>query len=468
MSLIPGVSINPKQNAITGDINQCLLILEKLRTISGNEQLDYLKNNKNDLLKQILYYTYNPHLKYKIDEGKYDKIYVEQPTECNNLSLQDWKCFTNLLDKLSNIKSAKDEEVFKIKQFIYKYTQCDFLKQVLFKDLRLNMSVIKFKKVWNDFIEENLNYPYMGCRSFNKKNLAGIIYPAYAQTKMDGSFCNVIVDMDNKTVEYISRQSKPQPMQGCFLDRFCDNWVGDVHFTNKFVLTGEVLVWDNNKNRPLPRKLSNGILRREDKTQDELDRIHFVCWDFIPYKNFVEKKWDVPYKDRYTWLKTRLGEFMGKLHIVNTWVVNNIDEAMAKFEEQYALGEEGIVLKSFNQIWQNGKPVGQVKIKAEKDCELQMVDFMEGKGNYSGMCGAIRCISNDGKLEVNVKPRTPADAKVLWDNQDQYKNKILTVKFNEVIQSDTKDCKSLYLPVFVEIRNDKDVADSVDYIISME
>ena len=224
------------------------------------------------------------------------------------------------------------------------------------------------------------------------------------------------------------------------------------------------MVWDNKNNRPLPRKLSNGIVRREDKTQDELDRIHFTCWDFVPYENFIAKKWNVPYKDRYLWLKTRLNNFMDKLHIVNTWEVNNVQEAMERFNEEYTKGEEGVVIKSFNQIWQDGKPVGQVKIKAEKDCDLQMIEFLEGKGLYEGRCGSIRCITCDNKLEVMVKPRTPDDASEIWDNQEKYLNKILTVKYNEKIESDTKDKPSLYLPVFVEIRNDKIVADKFEDI----
>lgn len=449
-------------------MNEILKQLEGLRQLSGNAQIEYLESVKNPRLKEILEYCYDTHRKYKIDEGKYDKVSTRSllMKEVNKplITEQDWYKFKTILDNLSEIKSANDLVVTSVKDFIESFTEeehCKFFKMVLFKDLRLNMNTKKFQKVWPDFC---VLYPYMGCRPFNMKNLEAVEYPAYAQTKMDGTFCNVIIDTINKTVEYSSRQSKPQPMKGCFLDKFCDNWIGDSHFTDKFVLTGEVLIWDTLNNKPLPRKLSNGILRREDKTQEELDRIHFTCWDFVPYEKFIEKKWDVPYKDRYQWLKTRLNSFMGKLHIVNTWEVNNVQEAMERFNEEYAKGEEGVVIKSFNQIWQDGKPVGQVKIKAEKDCDLQMIEFLEGKGLYEGRCGSIRCITCDNKLEVMVKPRTPEDAREIWDNQEKYLNKILTVKYNEKIESDTKDKPSLYLPVFVEIRNDKVVADKFEDI----
>lgn len=442
-----------------------LLALEELRTLSGNAQIECLQHLSKETprLREVLEYTLDTHKMYKITELKYDKVIVPPMLLMQKKPLDEhaWEVFTSKLDYLAELKSAKNDDVADIKQFIEASEEKEFLKMVLYKDLRLGMDAKKCQKVWADFL---FKYPYMGCQGFKVERLYKINYPAYAQTKMDGTFCNVIVDTEKKTVEYVSRQSKPQPMRGCFLDNFCDNWVGDSLFTHKFVLTGEVLVWDDETNKPLPRKLSNGILRRNNKTPEELDRIHFTCWDFIPYENFLAKRWEVPYVDRYSWLKKHLDGFMEKLHVVNTWVVNNVEEAMAKYDEQYILGEEGVVIKSFKQIWQDGKPSGQVKIKAEKDCELRMLSFQEGKGQYQGMCGNIYCESEDGLLGVFVKPRTPADAQDIWDNQDKYKHKILTVKFNEVIYSDTKEKPSLYLPVFVEVREDKNIADSFETI----
>ena len=127
--------------------------LEKIRQYSGNMQIAVLQQYKSDLLKQVLEYTYNPHKKYKIDEGKFDKIQVSVNTE-KELTKHDWEHYTELLDELSELKSAKDEHVYKIKNFIHSFKEQDFLKMVLFKDLRLNMNLKKFQKVWSDFCVE--------------------------------------------------------------------------------------------------------------------------------------------------------------------------------------------------------------------------------------------------------------------------------------------------------------------------
>lgn len=434
--------------------------LKDLRTLSGNAQLSYLNGIKSDLLRDILDYTYNTKKKYKIDEGKFNKFY-ESKFGDNDFTEDTWKIFKyTILDHLADIKSAKDSDVQELCEYLYNFNEetQNFLKMVIFKDLRLGLNVKKIQKIWPDFC---VTYPYMGCQSFKRERINKIVYPAYAQTKMDGSFCNVIV---GENVEYFSRQSKPQKMEGTLDDEFLK-----MNLPEKYVFTGEALVWDEDRIKPLPRKIGNGILRREDKTDDEKDRIFFVCWDCLPYKNFVEKTYNVPYIERFEKLCHLFEQSNSdKLRTVNTWVVNNAQEAMDKFQEQYELGEEGVVIKAFNQIWVDGKPSGQVKIKAEKSCELRMIDFQEGKGMYSNMCGNIHCISEDNLLEVFVKPRTPKDAIELWNNQDKYKDKILEVKFNEVIYSETKDKPSLYLPVFVEIRDDKDIADTLEYIENLE
>ena len=55
-------------------MREIIEILENLRNLSGNEQLDYLKSNKdNKILKEVLQYTYNPDLKYNISEAKLQK-----------------------------------------------------------------------------------------------------------------------------------------------------------------------------------------------------------------------------------------------------------------------------------------------------------------------------------------------------------------------------------------------------------
>lgn len=428
-------------------------VINNLRELSGNSAIDYLKENKDiKYLRDVLFYTYNPDYKYGIKEDKYNKIEAVDGI----LNLSDDKLISSFLmelDRLAGGKSAKDKDVLAIKTFIENSKYPDLLRGILFKDLRIGMDIKTLNKVWNDFY---FKYPYMGCKVFTMDNLKKIKYPALAQTKLDGLFCNAIVDPINKKVEYISRQGKPLNIIGSL-----DEELLQLKSSKKFVLNGEILCVDPNTNKPYPREISNGIIRRDTKTKDELNSIIIVCWDIIPYDNFVQGKFEVPYEKRFELLK-HICKDCTKVKYVNTYEIENIDSAMQLFNKLYSQGEEGIVVKNKDGIWKDGKPAWQVKVKNVSECDLRAVGFEEGSGAYSGMCGTIICESEDKLLKVGIKPRTPIQAEDVWQNQSKYLNKILTVKYNSKIKRQDSDIYSLFLPVFVEWRDlDKTTADKL-------
>jgi ATP-dependent DNA ligase len=92
------------------------------------------------------------------------------------------------------------------------------------------------------------------------------------------------------------------------------------------------------------------------------------------------------------------------------------------------------------------------------ECDLKIVAVEEGKGKATGMLGAIICESADGIVKVNVGSGfNDAQRKQYW--KENLVDKIVAVKYNARIKNKQGE-ESLFLPVFVEIRDDKDVADS--------
>ena len=448
-------------------MKQVLEIIEKLRELSGNEQLEFLKQNSdNKLLREVLEYTYNPDKMYKINEAKLLKAFqgpflktdLKDGVLCE-MDINIWDRYKKCLDELILKKGVKDSDISSLVREIFLplcSNSLDLAKGILLKDLRLGLNIKTLNKVWKDFY---FRYPYMGAKTFSMDNLKKVKMPCIGQLKADGLFCNAIVDPINQTVEYRSRQGKPLNIQGSLEESLLK-----IRANQKFVITGELLCLDKN-NKPLPREISNGIIRRDNKTQDELDSIVLLCWDFVPYDNFVEGIWEVPYENRLGTL-FRMTEMAGdRVRVIDTFSVNDIDGAMKLFNDLYSKGEEGIIVKENDLIWKDGKPKGCVKIKNESECDLQAVGFEEGSGAYTGMCGTINCVSADKQLVVGVKPRTPESAQEIWNNQDKYINQILTVKYNAKIKDKNKDTWSLFLPVFVEWRiGEKDIADKLDDI----
>lgn len=442
-------------------------IIENLRKLSGNAQLDYLLEHKdNETLREVLLYTYDTSKKYKLQEASINKalknykrqVRLSEVIIYQNVDNSCWQKFKARLDWLSNAKGVKDCEIEAlVKEFydIYKEDELEYLfKGVLLKDLRINMGIKSFQKVWADFC---FTYPYLGCKPYSDKNLDRMTYPAIVQTKMDGLFCNAIVKVGD-SVKYVSRQGKPMTIQGSL-----DNILLNIKFNEDFVLNGEILATDSN-GKILERSISNGIIRRDEKTKDELNRIIYKVWDIIPYKDFLNKEWKIPYKKRLEILNMVASSSNSKIQVVDTYSANNKEEVLELFNKKYSEGEEGVVVKTTDGVWKDGKPWWQVKVKSEKDCDLRILDFVEGKGTYAGLCGSMRCVSEDRKLEVYVKPRTPDIAKEIWDNRDYYLDKIVSVKYNEKIERKDTNTISLFLPVFIEIRDDKIIADNLGEI----
>jgi len=133
-------------------MQQVFKIIEELRNLSGNAQLEHLSKHKsNDLLKEILIYTYDCNKVYKLNEAKllkgfekYDRqLRMSDIVSYQNVDNSCWLKFKSSLDWLSKAKGVKECEIDElIKTFydVYDRKQLDVLfKGVLLKDLRINM-----------------------------------------------------------------------------------------------------------------------------------------------------------------------------------------------------------------------------------------------------------------------------------------------------------------------------------------
>jgi ATP-dependent DNA ligase len=140
--------------------------------------------------------------------------------------------------------------------------------------------------------------------------------------------------------------------------------------------------------------------------------------------------------------------------------VGTPDEARETFDSYLAEGQEGIILKDLNGVWEDKRAKHQIKFKGELECELRVVGIQPGTGKYSGMLGALICESEDGVVKADVGSGFKDDQRV---DADFYLDKIVSVKYNARIKNKQGE-ESLFLPVFIEVRGDKDIADRADQI----
>jgi DNA ligase-1 len=94
---------------------------------------------------------------------------------------------------------------------------------------------------------------------------------------------------------------------------------------------------------------------------------------------------------------------------------------------------------------------------------LLCIGVTEGNGKYKGLVGSLDCVSACLNLKVSVGSGLTDEMRS--GDFKEYIGKIITVKYNEKITKKDSDEVSLFLPRFLEIRIDKDTADTLDRIL---
>lgn len=327
------------------------------------------------------------------------------------------------------------------------------IERIIQKDLKCGVSISTANAVWTGLVND---YPVMLCSQFEQKLVDKVQFPALVQTKMDGMRFNAIV-RDGK-VEYRSRNGKEIQLLGN-LDADFIKLAGEVDC----VFDGELLV--NDKGVILDRQTGNGILNKANKgTISDLEarKVRATIWDVIPYLYFVDGECPVPYGKRIGSLNVLMDTHKPeKVSLVDSWEVENYEEAKTLFEGLLADGQEGIILKDKRGVWENKRAKHQIKFKGELECDLKIVAVEEGQGKAVGMLGAIVCESADGLLRVNVGSGFNDEHRInLWHIKRELIGRIVAVKYNMRSKNKAGD-ESLFLPIFIELRDDKNEADSL-------
>jgi DNA ligase-1 len=268
---------------------------------------------------------------------------------------------------------------------------------------------------------------------------------------MDG-MRGVIVKRDGRVVVF-SRNGNTMTK----LDKHFEAMLSSV---DNVVLDGELTVVDS-ESKLLDRKTGNGILNKtvvETVSDEEVSRVRFTAWDLIDVCDFdkgIDRRTGV---ERLARLRAIPANPL--FEVVQTFEIANLEEAQELFKEQLAKGEEGIILKNNDHPWEDKRSKQCVKMKEVIEMDLKITGFAEGTGKASGMTGAIQVENKDGSIKTSVGTGLDdATRKDIWARQEELIGTIITVKCNGVISRKGADSKSLFLPVFVELRLDKTESD---------
>lgn len=394
---------------------------------------------KNVDLINVLKATYDPFINYWV------------------LKIPEYKKLTpsyNLRDALVAIKDLSSRKVTgnaAIDHLANLLSKCDIetaavIKLVIQRDLKCGISEKTINKIFPGLIP---TFDVM----LAHKDCSGITYPCIGNIKYDGGRCHLV--FDGSSVTAYSRNGK-------IID-FCGALDESARLLMKEgeVWDGEIVFRKPGTNILLDRKTSNGHFNRGVKgtmTPEIAEGVTFMAWDIVDFSSTI------PYEDRAKAYVARWDKLTEKQkHKSNIWVVEPLEikdeqQATEFYEKCVKHGHEGTILKNKKGVWQPKRTKDLGKAKAEEEADLVVVKWVLGTGRNSKRLGNLVAETSDGKLRVAVG--TGFSDEDREQSPDVYLDKIITVKYNQLIKDKNSDTWSMFLPRFIEVRSDKDIANS--------
>ena len=409
-------------------MEEIIKIINQLREESStNGKLKILKDNKdNELLKKVLYYTYNDNLQYGIREKSINILENVAEFNMDIFGLLDILSSSNINDSLkATVNSFLGSISNKEERALYK---C-----ILLRDLRCNISTKLINKAIPKLIPEfNIQQAYPIDKYYPKKNEWHVL-----EEKLNGINGSVLND------NIISRQGK--------IINGLQHIIEQLNKTsfNGYYFNGE-LVRKNIDN------ISNGENFRETTSivnSDDTDKscIDFVVFDLLPVEEFNEGKSKLKYKDRLKQLK-QLDKEAKELGLSNLSIpkiyyegedISNIDYYLEQATKE---DKEGLMYIKNNQ-WKNKRHSGILKVKKFLNADCEIIGYEEGTGRLEGKLGAF-VIDYKGN-KVNVGSGYTDDERIqFWQHRDDYIGRILQVKFKEQTKDKKTGLVSIQFPIY--------------------
>lgn len=432
-------------------------IIQEIKAESSkNAKIAILAKHKdNELLQKALVACYSPYVQYYIR-----KIPAYTPESGKNFGKLPLTDAIASLERLTNRVVTGQAAIDYLIMLLENLSAEDayILERIIKKSMDAGFSESTANKVWKNLVP---TYPCLLAKGCDDKTIKRMTFPAYSQLKADGMRVNAHITKGK--VHLCGRSGKTVDLLGELdadlleLASYIDHPEGNIVFDGELVLV-------ENDGSVMERKKGNGKLNKAIRGKmpaDEAAAVRIRVWDVVGAKSFRAKKDSRPYSERFEFVKNAVAKANApKVELIETIEVANLAAAEKHFAEMLKRGEEGTLLKSKDHAWEDKRSYGLLKFKAIKDADLKVVGWQEGTGKYAGMLGALICQSSDGKVEVSIGSGF-SDAQRKEYTEEATIDKIVEVLYNERISDKSREgVDSLFLPRFVELREDKDVANS--------
>lgn len=436
-------------------MREIIEIIDKLKELSGNEQLDYLRLYKdNVILREVLEYTYNTDKKYNINEAKLDKALKSiittsdiKESDYTVIDVNIWNDYKKCLDELCSKKGVKEADIESLCRafFIHREEKSkSLLRGILLKDLRLGLNVKSISKIFPNLFNT------LQVQLANKFTGKVFENPYYSR-KFDGKRLYI---MDCKPYSRTNKECSIKPIQH-LIDE-----LSKIKGINDIVLDGENLYFDENGKEDFQKGIS---LTSKDERSPECENICYVIFDAIPKDNFVNKFSFVDFKHEYNWLLQNFADFNKETpcysligtKLNNVYIARQDNDVKKLSELRDENNWEGLMVRDGDMPYEYKRTNSLLKLKKMQDGEFEIFDFIIGTKKYENTLGAIRIKLETGETVDVGSGFSDDDRNYIWNNKDNILNSGYKLKVQYFEQTKDKNGKnSLRFPVFKAFRKD--------------
>ena len=442
-------------------MKQELRVLLAVESLTGNgsqkEKQRLISENLSEEMLYILDVCFNPFITTKLH-----KLDLHQGLEVPEFP--GFQTFKELVEDLKKAPAANDSLRSRANSLINSNINEEDLAEdmglrvILMKILTKRMNIGIGAKLINKAVgKELIPDPSVMLASDDQKEVAGWD-KIYCEEKYDG--VRVIARGDKNGFQFYTRafneldKAKLSGIEAELIKMLQGaNIVGEVFFDGELT--------------DLNRKSVSGKVTQilKGTAPDDIDKgFIFHVFDLEKAEVLESGKGTTLFSKRRKELEFLFGLFPnseGPVKLARQWVADTMEEVNVIYGVIISNGGEGVILKPENHVYECKRSKNWVKLKQIQDCDLEITGWFPGEGKREGFIGGFICKDASGTLEVRIGSGfTDKDLQELSKDADSLIGKIAAIQYNEPI-TDKFGGRSLFLPRFIEIRNDKVQADDM-------
>ena len=432
-----------------------LRILLEIENSTGNGsqkiKQDLIKNNYSKELEYLLKVSLDPFLTTKLHKLH---ILEESPYMVEGEDL--FERFKNLTEKLFSAPAANDklrEEAFEIVNcYPLSIDERKILSKVLTKRLNIGIGAKLINKAFNKEVIPDPSLMLAQDDEDEIKKWTSIV----CEEKYDG--VRVIAFISGNEVKFYTRAFNEIPNQ--YLKKIADECmilIKNSGLKGEWFFDGELT--DSNR-KSVSGKVTQML---KGKPMESIgDDLFYNVFDLEDGDTLKNGKGIISFDVRRSTLEGVFNTYKtSSLTLADSFLTTEKEDIYAYYKKIVDQGGEGVILKNPEHLYECKRSKNWIKLKEVNDCDLIITGWYPGEGKREGFIGGFYCEDASGKVKVKVGAGfTDRDLNDLSENPDSQIGKVCAIQYNVII-NDKNDNWSLFLPRFIEIRNDKDLGDDL-------